>query len=156
MQQNHYRLLDVPFSASRKDITTGYHKQMRKWHPDKFRGTDKALAENYAKELNHAYSVLSNPRKREEYDQSLRIDAIQGEIMERYVAGSSGWNLDGKGPLPADAPKRPMTSKQREEMRIADRNASRTVVVTFGFLAIGGLLLLLLFSLVNSTLSAVF
>lgn len=156
MQQNHYKLLDVPFAAPRKDITAGYHKQMRIWHPDKFQGTDKTLAENYAKELNHAYSVLSNPKKREEYDRALRIDAMQGQIMERYVAGSSGWNLDGKGPAAANAPRRPMTPKERAEMRITDRNANRTMVVTFGFLTLGGLILLLLFSLVNSTLSAIF
>lgn len=156
MQQNHYKLLDVPFSASRKDITAGYRKQMRKWHPDRFRGTDKTLAENYAKELNHAYSVLSDPKKREDYDRALRVDAMQGQIMERYVAGSSSWNLDGKGPLPADAPRRGMTAREREEMRITDRNASRSVVITFGFFTLGGLLLLLLFSLVNSTLAIFF
>ncbi len=156
MQQNHYKLLDVPFTASRKEITVGYHKQMRKWHPDKFRGTDKALAENYAKELNNAYSVLSNPRKREEYDRSIRVEAMQGQIMERYVAGSSGWNLDGRGPLPADAPRRTMSARERREQRVADRNANRTMVVTFGLFAVAGLLLLLLFSLINSTLSIVF
>lgn len=156
MQQNHYKLLDVPFSASRKDITVGYHKQMRKWHPDRFQGTDKTLAENYAKELNHAYSVLTNPKKREDYDRALRVEAMQGQIMERYVAGSSNWNLDGKGPLPADAPRRPMTARERAEMRITDRNANRSMFITFGFLAIGGLILLLLFSLLNSTLSAIF
>lgn len=156
MQQNHYSLLDVSFSATRKEITAAYHKQMRQWHPDKFRGTDKALAENYAKELNNAYSVLSNPKKREDYDRSIRIEAMQGQIMERYVAGASGWNLGGSGPLPADAPRRTMTSRERREQQIADRNASRSLVVTFAFLAVGGLLLLLLFSLVNSAMSALF
>lgn len=150
MQQNHYRLLDVHFSATRKEITAAYHKQMRQWHPDKFRGTDKTLAENYAKHLNNAYSVLSNPKKREDYDRSIRVEAMQSQIMERYVAGSSGWNMDGSGPLPADAPRRAMTAMQRREIRISDRNAARTIVVTFGLFTIGGLLLLLLFSVVNS------
>lgn len=154
MQQNHYKLLDVHFSASRKEVTSAYHKQMRKWHPDKFRGTDKTLAENYAKELNHAYSVLSDPKKREDYDRSIRVEAMQGQIMERYVAGSSGWNLGGNSPLPADAPRRAMTAQERRELRIADRNVNRSLVVLFGFLAIGGLLLLLLFSVVNSILIA--
>lgn len=156
MQQNHYRLLDVPFSATRKEITSAYHKQMRQWHPDKFRGSDKTLAENYAKELNHAYSVLSNPKKREDYDRSIRVEALQGQIMERYVAGSSGWNLGGSGPMPADAPRRAMTTRERQEMRISDRNAQRSMVITFAFFLIFGLLLLLVFSAVNSTISAVF
>lgn len=150
MQQNHYKLLDVPFSASRKDITAGYHKQMRQWHPDKFRGTDKTLAENYAKELNNAYSVLSDPKKREDYDRSLRVEAIQGQIMERYVAGSSNWNLDGRGPLPADAPRRPKTAQERREQRITDRNAFRAMIVAFGMLLVFGLFLMFLVSLINN------
>lgn len=150
MQQNHYKLLDVPFTASRKDITAGYHKQMRQWHPDKFRGTDKTLAENYAKELNNAYSVLSNPKKREDYDRSLRIEAIQGQIMERYVAGSSNWNLDGRGPLPADAPRRPKTAHERREQRITDRNAFRAMIVAFGMLLVFGLVFMFLVSLINN------
>lgn len=156
MQQNHYKLLDVTFSATRKEITKAYHREMRTWHPDKFAGTDKKLAESYAKQLNLAYSVLSDPRKREEYDKALRVEAIQSNIMDRYVAGSSSWNLDGKGPLPADAPRRPMTSQQRREQRITDRNASRSLVVTFGMFTIGGLLLLLLFSLINSATAWLF
>lgn len=156
MQQNHYRLLDVPFSASRKEITSAYRKQMRQWHPDQFRGTDKALAENYAKSLNHAYSVLADPHKREEYDRSIRVEAVQSQIMERYVAGSSGWNLNGTGPMPADAPRRTMSTREKREQKISDRNASRTIMVTFAIFAAGGVLLLLLLSLVNSVLGAVF
>lgn len=156
MQQNHYRLLDVAFSATRKEITTAYRKQMRQWHPDKFRGTDKVLAENYAKALNHAYSVLSDPKKREDYDRSIRVEALQSQIMERYVSGSSGWNLDGTGPLPANAPRRVMTTREKREQRISDRNASRTIVVTFAIFAAGGVLLLIVFSLMNALLEIVF
>jgi len=152
MQQNHYQLLDVPFSATRKQITVAYKKQMRQWHPDHFRGTDKALAESYARQLNNAYSILSDPQKREDYDRSIRVEAIQSQIMERYVAGSSSWNLGGNGPLPADAPRRPMTSQQRRELRQSDRNASCSMMVSFGMLAVGGLILLLVFSVVSSLL----
>lgn len=150
MQQNHYRLLDVPFSATRKEITVAYKKQMRQWHPDQFRGTDKALAENYSRQLNNAYGVLSDPKKREEYDRSIRVEAIQSQIMERYVAGSSGWNLGGDGPLPADAPRRPMTSRQKQELRQSDRNAFRSLIVSFAMLLLFGLFLLLMVSIFHN------
>lgn len=150
MQENHYRLLDVPFSASRKDITTAYRKAMRTWHPDKFRGSDKAQAEEYAKRLNQAYSVLSDPHKREEYDRSIRVEALQGQIMERYVAGYGGWNLGGSGPMPAEAPRRTMTARERREIRISDRNAFRSMIVSFAMLLVVGLVLLLIFSVLNS------
>ncbi len=150
MQQNHYRLLDVPFSATRKEITVAYKKQMRQWHPDQFRGTDKALAENYSRQLNNAYGVLSDPKKREEYDRSIRVEAIQSQIMERYVAGSSGWNLGGDGPLPADAPRRPMTSRQKKELKQSDRNAFRSLIVSFAMLLLFGLFLLLMVSIFHN------
>jgi len=153
VQENHYRLLDVPFSATRKEITAAYRKAMRKWHPDQFRGTDKAQAEEYAKRLNNAYSVLSDPHKREEYDKSIRVEAIQGQIMEKYVAGYGGWNIGGSGPLPADAPRRAMTARERRELRISDRNAFRSMIVSFGMLLVLGLLLLTIFSVLNSAFS---
>lgn len=150
-QQNHYRLLDVPFSASRKDITSAYRKQMREWHPDKFTGDDIAQAEERAKQLNLAYSVLSDPKKREDYDKSIRLEALQGQIMEKYVAGYGGWNMGGSGPMPADAPRRSMTTRERQERRISDRNAFRSMIVSFMFLLVFGLVLLVIFSLVSST-----
>lgn len=155
MQQNHYRLLDVHFSATRKEITRAYHKQMRKWHPDRFQGTDKTLAENFAKELNQAYSVLSNPKKREDYDQSLRVEEIQSQIMERYVAGSSSWNLGGRGPMPADAPRRARTAQERREQRIADRDAFRSLVVSFALLAVLGIVLLVIFTILETALGVI-
>lgn len=154
--QNHYRLLDVPFSASRKDITSAYKKAMRRWHPDQFRGTDKALAEEQSRRLNHAYSVLSDPHKRAEYDRSIRVEAMQSEIMERYVPGSGSWNLDGSGPMPADAPRRPMTAAQKAEVRISDRNAMRGLVISFAFLALAAILLLLIFAIVENSVGAIF
>ena len=150
MQENHYRLLDVPFSASRKEITSAYRKAMRRWHPDQFRGTDVAQAEELAKRLNLAYSVLSDPHKREEYDRSIRVEALQGQIMERYVDGYGGWNVGGSGPLPADAPRRSMTARERREQRASDRNAFRSMIVSFAMLLVLGLILLAMFSLLTS------
>lgn len=149
MQQNHYSLLDVPFSATRREITIAYRKQMREWHPDKFRGEDKALAEEHAKHLNLAYSVLSDAHKRTEYDRSIRVEALQQQIMERYVAGSSSWNLGGQGPMPADAPRRAQTERERREQRITDRNAMRSLVVSFAMLALAAIILLLIFTVMD-------
>lgn len=155
-QQNHYHLLDVPFGASRQEITAAYRRQMRQWHPDQFRGSDKDLAEEHAKQLNLAYSVLSDAHKRAEYDRTLRVEAIQAEIMERYVPGSSGWNLDGRRPAPAPAPRRPMTERQKREQRRTDRDAMRALLITFTLLAVAALLLLVVFAIVESSFSAVF
>lgn len=155
MQENHYRLLDVPFSASRKEITSAYRKAMRTWHPDHFRGSDISLAEEYAKRLNLAYSVLSDPHRREEYDRSIRVEALQGQIMEKYVAGYGSWNVGGSGPMPADAPRRTMTSRERREQRQSDRNAFRSLLVSFAMLLILGLILLAMLSLLSSAFAVI-
>lgn len=155
-QQNHYRLLNVPFSASRKEIVAAYRKEIRQWHPDQFKGTDKSLAEEYSRQLNQAYSVLSDPHKRAEYDRSIRVEALQAQIMERYVAGSGSWNLDGNGPLPADAPRRAMTEREKRERRHTDRNAMRSLIITFAILALAAIALLLLFALFENSVAAVF
>lgn len=149
VHQNHYNLLDVPFSATRKEITAAYRKRMREWHPDHFRGSDKAEAEEFSKQLNLAYSVLSNAHKRQEYDRSIRVEALQQQIMERYVAGSSSWNTGGQGPMPADAPRRPMSERERREQRITDRNAMRSLVIAFGLLGVAAIALLLVFTMLD-------
>ena len=38
-------------------------------------------------ELNHAYATLTDPIRRKQYDQSIRSEAMQSEIMGRYVGG---------------------------------------------------------------------
>lgn len=148
MQDNHYRLLDVPFSASRKEIVTAYRKKMREWHPDQFRGEDKSLAEEYSKRLNLAFSVLTNAHKREEYDRSIRIETMQAQIMDRYVAGFSSWNLGGDAP--AAAPKRSMSASERREVQRSGRSAARSLFVVFGFLCIGGIVLAWIFALLDA------
>lgn len=61
-----YSVLGVSKSASQQEIKTSYRKLALKWHPDKNKSSD---AEAKFKEINKAYEVLSDPKKREMYDQ---------------------------------------------------------------------------------------
>lgn len=149
VQQNHYKLLELPYSASRKQIIAAYRTQMRQWHPDRFQGEDKSQAEEYAKRLNLAYSVLSDAHKREEYDRSLRVEAIQSELMERYVAGYSGWNLGGSAPA-ADAPRRARSTAEQQEMRNSGNRAIIGVIMAFAFLALLAMGLQLIFAILQA------
>ncbi len=66
-KQDYYELLGVPRKATAKDIRTAFRKLARKYHPDLNPG-DKSAEEKF-KQLQEAYDVLSDTKKREMYDQ---------------------------------------------------------------------------------------
>ncbi len=76
-EQNYYELLDVQQSATQADIKSAYLELIKVWHPDRF-ATDQKLhdrAQEMTKSLNEAYSVLSSPAKRKDYDATLKATA---------------------------------------------------------------------------------
>ncbi|CAH8640082.1 unnamed protein product [Heterobilharzia americana] len=62
---NYYDVLGISKSATSIEIKAAYRKLARKWHPDK-NPTEEASKKFI--EINEAYEVLSNPKKRHEYD----------------------------------------------------------------------------------------
>src|SRR5207244_10186216 len=66
-KQDYYEVLGVPRKASLKDIRTAFRKLARKYHPDLNPG-DKAAEEKF-KQIQEAYDVLSDSKKRQMYDQ---------------------------------------------------------------------------------------
>jgi molecular chaperone DnaJ len=66
-KQDYYELLGVPRKASAKDIRAAYRKLARKYHPDLNPG-DKSAEEKF-KQIQEAYDVLSDTKKRQMYDQ---------------------------------------------------------------------------------------
>ncbi len=62
--QDYYATLGVAKDASTDDIKKAYRKLAHKYHPDKGKGDDAKF-----KEVNEAYQVLSDPAKRQQYDQ---------------------------------------------------------------------------------------
>lgn len=66
MGKDYYKILGIQKGAADEDIKKAYRKQALKWHPDKNKA---ANAEEKFKEIAEAYEVLSDPKKREIYDQ---------------------------------------------------------------------------------------
>ena len=67
MEKDFYKVLGVSESASADDIKRAFRKLAQKYHPDRNPG-DKS-AEERMKEISEASDVLSDPKKRSEYDQ---------------------------------------------------------------------------------------
>jgi DnaJ-class molecular chaperone len=63
---DYYKTLGVDKHASAEEIKKAFRKLAVKYHPDR-NPNDKA-AEDKFKEINEAYAVLSDPKKKEEYD----------------------------------------------------------------------------------------
>lgn len=66
-QKDYYELLGVSREASQDDIKKAYRKLAMKYHPD--RNPNDKEAEEKFKEISEAYEVLSDEKKRKQYDQ---------------------------------------------------------------------------------------
>jgi len=63
MAKDYYKILGVDKKATKSEIKKAFHKLAHKYHPDKEGGDEKKF-----KEANEAYAVLSDDKKRTEYD----------------------------------------------------------------------------------------
>ena len=66
-KRDYYEVLEVNKNASAEEIKKAYRKKALQFHPDKNPGN--AEAEEKFKEAAEAYEVLSNPEKKQRYDQ---------------------------------------------------------------------------------------
>ena len=73
----YYELLGIPKTATEEEIKKSFRKLALKYHPDRNQG-NKAAEEKF-KEISEAYAVLSDAKKRREYDiQGDNVFASQG------------------------------------------------------------------------------
>ncbi|KAF5182190.1 Chaperone protein dnaj [Thalictrum thalictroides] len=68
MGVDYYNILKVNRNANEEDLKKAYKRLAMRWHPDKNQ-TNKREAEAKFKEISEAYDVLTDPQKRQIYDQ---------------------------------------------------------------------------------------
>ncbi len=89
MAKSLYDTLEVSENASAEEIKKAYRKLARKYHPDVNKDPS---AEEKFKEINAAYEVLSNPEKKQQYDQY--GDSMFGGQNFHDFARGQGSNVD--------------------------------------------------------------
>jgi len=79
MSKDYYQILGVDKKANTTDIKKAFRKLAHKYHPDKSGGDEQKF-----KEVNEAYTVLANEKKRAEYD-------AYGRVFSDGAAGAQGF-----------------------------------------------------------------
>ncbi len=148
--QTYYQLLGVDMRATTADITRAYRQLMKDCHPDRQPPAKRDQTEQFCKHLNHVYATLKDPIRRKNYDDSIRAEEIQEQIMNRYVGGFAGPGLGGHD-LSAAHLRREPTAFERAEKRRADRSAMLSLVRAAVVLAVVAIGLLLVFALISAT-----
>jgi curved DNA-binding protein CbpA len=80
--KDYYKILNLPPSATLKEIKTAYRRLAHQFHPDK-NGNDPYTAAQF-EIIKEAYEVLSNPSKKEYYLQQRWYD----QVMNKKQAGT--------------------------------------------------------------------
>jgi curved DNA-binding protein len=89
MAKSLYETLEVSENATADEIKKAYRKLARKYHPDV---NKEPSAEDKFKEINAAYEVLSDPQKKQQYDQY--GDSMFGGQNFHDFARGQGRNVD--------------------------------------------------------------
>lgn len=88
MAKDYYQILGVDKKANADDIKKAFRKLAHKYHPDKGGGDEAKF-----KEISEAYSVLSNEKKKQEYDAYGRVFNESGG--QQQGAGFGGFGFGG-------------------------------------------------------------
>lgn len=97
-QKDYYQILGVSKSASSDEIKRAYRKLALEYHPDRNKSKD---AEIKFKEVNKAYEVLSDPQKKQTYDQfgaaAFEQGAGQGPFGQQGPFNYTYYSTGGQG-----------------------------------------------------------
>ncbi len=86
--KDYYQILGVEKNATKEDIKKAFRKLAHKYHPDKKNGDEKKF-----KEVNEAHQVLSDEKKRSEYDSYGRVFSGGGGYGNQGGFGGGQWDF---------------------------------------------------------------
>lgn len=93
MKRDYYEILGLKKDAAAPDIKKAYRSMALKHHPDRVPVEQKKDAEEKFKEISEAYGVLSDPQKRQMYDQYGHSGIDQRYTAEDIFKGADFGNI---------------------------------------------------------------
>ncbi|KAL7488399.1 hypothetical protein ACHAW6_013998 [Cyclotella cf. meneghiniana] len=100
--KTHYEVLELSNNAELIDIKKAYRRLALKHHPDRNNGS--AESNERFKEISEAYTVLSNPSSRRDYDFSLKFPSsttvgAQSSATDRQTSGTAKQRGQSRDPF---------------------------------------------------------
>ena len=92
LEKDYYKALGVSKTAKPAEIKAAYRKLARKYHPDANKGD--SSAEERFKEISEAYSVLSDDKRRKEYDEARSLFGGGFRVPTGQRPGQGGFGFD--------------------------------------------------------------
>jgi DnaJ homolog subfamily C member 7 len=101
-KRDYYKILDLKPDATENDIRKAYKKLALKWHPDRNNESEeqKKMAEKTFRDINDAYSVLSDAKKKQQYDSGFdplnpeEASGMDGSGGMHFSHGGGGIDMD--------------------------------------------------------------
>ena len=100
-ERSHYQVLGVSQTASLQEIRTAHRQLARVLHPDRLAGSssaERSLAERRMREVNAAWTVLSDQERRRAYDRTLQVQRIAEAAGATRTDGAGGAARPGGPP----------------------------------------------------------
>lgn len=124
---DYYKVLGISKEASEKEIKKAYRELALKYHPDHNSGDGEA--EEKFKQINEAYSVLSDPQKKESYDRfgvrERRVSSVNP--FEDFASIFGGFRKQQSSPVKGDD----ITYRLDITLTEAVLGSSRTINLSF-------------------------
>ena len=88
---NYYRILEIHENSTQRDIKIAFRRLARKYHPDR----NSAVSDEVMKNINIAFENLSDPEKRQIYDESLKVlkSNLTNNVEEFEDSDANSWDL---------------------------------------------------------------
>ncbi len=93
---NYYEVLEISRYANQRDIKSAFRRLARRYHPDR----NSTVSDDIMKNINIAFEILSDPGKRQQYDESLagerprKLDRSDQNHEDNLTSNRHNWKVD--------------------------------------------------------------